>query len=307
MPNYRYHLVDVFAEQPFTGHPLAVFPNADGMSVKDMQNIAAELNLCHTVFCSDPAEPDADTRMQVFTPEERVSMAGHPVVGAHYILAATGRFPLGEDGTTVHVELDGGVLPVDILCEGGALRSVMWAVSQPTFSEPIMMVEQVAEALNMPASVIGPSELPMRVVNTGLPWLLFPVRDLRCLYRLAAHADLCANVAAAVGTDRFLPFSQETQDPNCAVHARNTWFGDRPPSEDPAAGSDSAAVAAYLTHQGVLLAAPTATVIMEQNNDLGRLSRVVAMVDVRDRAISRVRVGGRAVHVGDGEFYLPGS
>jgi trans-2,3-dihydro-3-hydroxyanthranilate isomerase len=305
MPNYRYHLVDVFADQPFAGQPLAVFPDADGMSVKEMQGIASELRLRHTVFCTSPAEPDADTKMRVFTPEQEISMAGHPVVGAHYILAATGRFPLIADCNTVHVELDGGVLPVDILCEGGELRSVMWATSQPRFSAPIAMVEQVAAALNMPATVIGPQELPMRVVDTGLPWLLVPIRDLRCLYRLSPHADLCAGVAESVGTERFLAFTQETQDANFAVHARNAWFGARPPSEDPASGSDSAALAAYLTYQEVLLAAPTATVCMEQNNEVGRLSRVVALVDVRDREISRVRVGGRAVHVGDGQFYLP--
>ncbi len=305
MSNYRYHLLDVFAEQPFAGHPMAVFPDANGMSVKDMQGIATELNLRHTVFCTNPAEPDADTRMQIFTPEQEVSMAGHPVVGAHYILAATGRFPLNADCSTVHVELDGGVLPVDIMCEGGELSSVMWRTSHPTFSEPITITEQVAAALNMPVNIIGPGELPIRVVDTGLPWLLVPVRDLRCLYRLWPQADLCAKVAETVGTERFLAFTQETQDPNCAVHARNTWFGALPPSEDPASGSDSAALAAYLTYQEVLLAAPTATVYIEQNNELGRLSRPVAKVDVRNREISCVRVGGRAVHVGDGELYLP--
>jgi trans-2,3-dihydro-3-hydroxyanthranilate isomerase len=305
MPNYRYHLVDVFADRPFVGQPLAVFPEADGMTAPDMQNIAAELGLRHTVFCSDPADPDADTRMQIFTPEQEISMAGHPVVGAHYILAATGRFSLGDEGNTVHVELEGGVLPVDVLCEDGKLRSVMWAVSSPTFSTPIDIAQQVAAAFNMPENVIGPQELPIRVVNTGVPWLLVPIRDLRCLYRLAPHADLCAQIGQSVGTDRILAFTQETQDPNCAVHALNTWCGATPPSEDPASGSDAGALAAYLTYQEVLLAAPTATVSMEQNNETGRLSRVVGMVDVRDREISRVRVGGRAVHVGDGTFYLP--
>ena len=86
---------------------------------------------------------------------------------------------------------------------------------------------------------------------------------------------------------------------------RNVWFSGCPPAEDPAAGSDAAALAAYLVYQGVLLAAPTATVLMEHSGGNGRLGRVRALVDVRDREISRVRVGGRAVHVGDGTLYLP--
>ncbi len=304
MPNYTYHLVDVFAQQPFAGHQLAVFPEADGMTVKNMQSIAAELRLPKTVFCTRSMDPDADIRMQIFTPEEQVSMAGHPVVGAHYILATTGRLPLNGECTTVHVELQGGVLPVDILCEDGQVRGVVWSANQPSFSAPIAIAEQVAAALNMPATVIGPQELPIRVVDTGLPWLLVPVRDLRCLYRLAPHGDLCARVAEAVGTERFLAFTQETRDPSCVVHARNTWFGALPPSEDPASGSDSAALAAYLTNQQVLLAAPSVTMFLEQHNELGRLSRVLAIVDMSSAQVSRVRVGGRAVHVGDGQLYL---
>ncbi|MHC4512697.1 MAG: PhzF family phenazine biosynthesis protein [Planctomycetota bacterium] len=305
MPNYRYHLVDVFADQPFAGHALAVFPEANGMSVTQMQGIARELNLRQTVFCTDPEGPDADTRMRIFTPEQEVSMAGHPVVGAHYILAATGRFPLGNGGSTVHVELDGGVLPIDIVCEDGRLRSVLWGVNHPSFSAPIHDRDQVAAALSIPGNAIGPGELPILVVDNGLPWLLIPVRDLRCLRALEPCPDLCADLAAAVGTERFVAFTQDTRDPNCAARTRNIWFGQFAPSEDPASGCEAAALAAYLTHQGVLLAAPTATVHLEQDGQIGRLGRVVALVDVHAREISRVRVGGRAVHVADGEFYLP--
>ncbi len=305
MPNYRYHLVNVFADRPFAGHPLAVFPEANGLSAGDMQRVATELNLCQTVFCMDPQEPDADTRMRIFTRAEEVSMAGHPVVGAHYILAATGRFPLQKDGGTVAVELNGGVLPVDILCENGKLRAVLWGTNPPSFSEPVQNRDQIAEALDLPHNAIGPGELPVLIVDTGLPWLLIPIHDLRRLRGLTPIPELCFQLAQVMGTERFFAFTQETRDPSCAVRARNISFAGYPPAEDPAAGSDAAALAAYLTYQGVLLAAPTATVVIEQGGGNGRLGRVRALVDVRDRKITRVRVGGRAVHIGDGTLYLP--
>ena len=305
MPNYRYHLVDVFADRPFAGHPLAVFPEANGMSAGDMQRVAAELNLCQTVFCMDPEDPDADTRMRIFTRVEEVSMAGHPVVGAHYILAATGRFPLDKESSTVLVELDGGVLPVEILCENGKLSAVLWSANPPTFSEPIQNGDQVAAALGLAHNAIGPGELPILLVDTGLPWLLIPIRDLRCLKGLTPSPELCLQLAEVLGTERFFAFTQETRDPNCAVRTRNIWFAGCPPAEDPAAGSDAAALAAYLTYQGILLAAPTATVLMEHGSENGRFGRVRALVEVRDGEIIRVRVGGRAVHVGDGTLYLP--
>ena len=47
---YRYRMVDVFTNRPLEGNPLAVFPDAEGLSAATMQKIAQELNLSETTF-----------------------------------------------------------------------------------------------------------------------------------------------------------------------------------------------------------------------------------------------------------------
>jgi len=46
----RFQLVDVFHEQPFSGNPLAVILDAEGLSTEDMQRIARWLNLSETAL-----------------------------------------------------------------------------------------------------------------------------------------------------------------------------------------------------------------------------------------------------------------
>ena len=53
--DYVYHTLDVFTDTPFAGNPLAVFPEADGLSDERMQAIAKELNLSETVFVFPPS------------------------------------------------------------------------------------------------------------------------------------------------------------------------------------------------------------------------------------------------------------
>jgi hypothetical protein len=43
-------LVDVFAEWPLTGNPLAVVPDADWLDLEQMRRIARELNQVETTF-----------------------------------------------------------------------------------------------------------------------------------------------------------------------------------------------------------------------------------------------------------------
>src|SRR5690348_7955269 len=60
MPSYRFYQVDVFTNQAFGGNPLAVFPDAEGLSSNDMLRLAREMNLSETTFVFPPSVPGAD-------------------------------------------------------------------------------------------------------------------------------------------------------------------------------------------------------------------------------------------------------
>src|ERR1044072_8922226 len=78
--SYRYRVADVFTTRQFEGNPLAVFPNAEGLDQATMQRIARELNLSETVFISPPA------RFKIFTPLTELHFAGHPTIGAGFVM-----------------------------------------------------------------------------------------------------------------------------------------------------------------------------------------------------------------------------
>jgi trans-2,3-dihydro-3-hydroxyanthranilate isomerase len=47
---YDFVQLDVFTQTRFRGNPLAIFPNASGMSDHEMQALAKEMNLSETTF-----------------------------------------------------------------------------------------------------------------------------------------------------------------------------------------------------------------------------------------------------------------
>ena len=87
MPSYEFVTVDVFTDQRFGGNPLAVFPDAGGLSDAQMQALAAEFNLSETTFVLPPENPQHHARVRIFTPRAELPFAGHPNVGTGYVLA----------------------------------------------------------------------------------------------------------------------------------------------------------------------------------------------------------------------------
>src|ERR1700731_2333468 len=87
MPSYRFETVDVFTDRRFGGNPLAVFPDAQGLSSAEMQQLAFELNLSETTFVLPPENPAHSVRVRIFNRTTEMPFAGHPSIGTAYVLA----------------------------------------------------------------------------------------------------------------------------------------------------------------------------------------------------------------------------
>ena len=85
-----FYQADVFTGQPFGGNPVAVFPDAQGLTDYQLQQIAREMNLSETVFVLPPTDEAAVVRLRIFTPTQEIPFAGHPVLGTFYVLAQLG-------------------------------------------------------------------------------------------------------------------------------------------------------------------------------------------------------------------------
>ncbi len=81
MPN-TYKTVDVFTQEAFSGNPLAVIFDADGLSTEEMQHITRWMNLSESVFLQKPSHPDADYKVRIFTLTGELPFAGHPTIGS---------------------------------------------------------------------------------------------------------------------------------------------------------------------------------------------------------------------------------
>ncbi|HEY9418018.1 MAG TPA: PhzF family phenazine biosynthesis isomerase, partial [Pseudonocardia sp.] len=110
----RFDVVDVFADRPFAGNPLAVVHGASGLRTTQLQALAREFNLSETVFPLPPTQPGADYRARIFTPASELPFAGHPSVGVAWVL--------GRDGIVGHgdavQECGAGLLPVTVTATG---------------------------------------------------------------------------------------------------------------------------------------------------------------------------------------------
>ena len=85
--------VDVFAETPYDGNPVAVVLDAAGVSAEAMQRFASWTNLSETTFVLPPVSPDADYRLRIFTPGAELPFAGHPTLGSAHAWLETGGVP----------------------------------------------------------------------------------------------------------------------------------------------------------------------------------------------------------------------
>ncbi len=300
---YRFIQVDVFTDTAFGGNPLAVFPEAEGLTAGEMQSLAREMNLSETTFVLPPEAPGADFRVRIFTPAAELPFAGHPVVGTHWVLAHLGRVDLSEPVTTVHLELGVGVLPADLHVRDGSVGRVVMTQAGPTFHAMLSDVADLAAGLGLTPRAIAETELPVQVVSTGVPQMMVPVRSLREVRSLVAgelRLTALNRVCHAVGSDCALVFALETERPEATVHVRMfaPLLGIL---EDPATGSANGALGAYLVrHRAVPLTEPTVHIVSEQGAEVGRPSTLYVDVDHRDGEPTAVRVGGEVVLVAEG-------
>src|ERR1700759_2162743 len=134
MPIFSFVTVDVFTDRRFGGNPLAVFPDARGMSDADMQSLAAEFNLSETTFVLPPADKTNTARVRIFNRRAEMPFAGHPNVGTGWVLAQQGR---ATDGKLRFEEIAG-------LVEIEVGEAITIAAPQPLSLGPGMPVELVA-------------------------------------------------------------------------------------------------------------------------------------------------------------------
>ena len=299
----QFYQADVFTDEPFGGNPLAVFPNAEDLSERELQQIAREMNLSETVFVLPPTDPQAAAKLRIFTPTREIPFAGHPVLGTFYILGVLKLIDLQEPMTKIFYECNLGVFPLEVIVLKGQIEQVIMSQPHPEFLESVTSAEavyEVAKALGLSKTLILDQLFPLEIVSTGLPVLIVPLKSLTAVKSIEVNHSLILEVCSRWGVNGILAFSSMTVEENASVHAR--MFADPIGiPEDPATGSAGGALGAYLVKNGVVEVGPTTEVVIEQGYEIDRPSRILVQVFSDDDTIKSVKVGGQVVMVAEGK------
>ena len=301
---YRFVQVDVFTDRVFGGNPLAVFLDARGLDDRLMQQIAREMNLSETVFLFPPSRPDYAAALRIFTPAREVPFAGHPTIGTAWVLATHG---LGANRASRFV-LEEKIGPVPVELEGNPARpDFIWMTQQEaTFDPPLDDREGMAKALGLGEPDLLPGA-PIEPGSTGNKFLFVPLRDRATVDR--AVLDVRA-VLAVMGDRPHIGIFVFAPDPDPGagrVYSRMFAPHTSGVPEDPATGSASGPLGAYLVRHGLVKKAGEVKIVSEQGTRMGRQSFIHIKLGMQGDRITSIRVGGSAVPVLDGELRLPES
>jgi trans-2,3-dihydro-3-hydroxyanthranilate isomerase len=298
--------VDVFTERVFGGNPLAVVFEAAGLGDGEMQAIAREMNCSETTFLLPPTRPDCAARVRIFTLVREIPFAGHPTIGTAWVLATEKLLPAG----TARFNLEEGIGPVGVTLEGDPTRpSLLWMRhGKARFGPELTDRAGFARALGLTGSDLLAGH-PIRTGSTGNTFLYIPLKDRATVDR--ARLDVPALLAAQgegpnLGVFVFSPDPPPgTGQRDATVYSRMFAPHTSGIPEDPATGSASGPLGAYLFERGLVASAPTVDIVSEQGTRMGRPSFLRIRIGTSGGRINDIQVGGSVVPVIDGRLRIP--
>jgi len=245
MTQRRYLQLDVFADRPGAGNPLAVVLDAEGLDDAAMQAIARWTRLPETTFVFPPTQPGASYRIRMFSPRREVPFAGHPSVGTACVVLEAG-LAAPVDGVLVQ-EGVAGLLPLAVSGDGEA-RTI--AVRTPR-ARVVETARTDDPRLSAALRDLPLGALPPALMDGGRRWWLAQLRDEAALR--AAQPDWAAigRLAESTETMGLCAFARADagQDYDLVVRA---FVGAPAQFEDAASGAANATLAAWLKHNDAL-------------------------------------------------------
>ena len=296
MARLRFHTLDVFTDTPFGGNPLAVVLDADVLSGAQMQTIAAEFNLSETVFVLQPAKAGRHRRkLRIFTPRAELPFAGHPTVGASYLLAARNLLDVDPADPVMVLEEGVGDVPVTVrFGREGPASTQMSVPRMPERGPEPPPRGELAAMLSLTESDLLPGPAGY---SCGVPFLFIQIRSREAIARVSLRTDLSEKLLSGGWAKGVFLFTTDTVSKDAQVHAR-VFAPALGIAEDPATGGAASALAGFLHDQ-----APRdgrRRWLIEQGFEMGRPSHIELEADTAGGKIVAVRISGSSVLVSEG-------
>jgi trans-2,3-dihydro-3-hydroxyanthranilate isomerase len=288
-------VVDVFTTGgSFTGNQLAVVLDTDDLPTAALQALARQFNLSETAFPQRPTVPDADYRLRIFTPFDELPFAGHPSVGAAWVLRQLGAVP----GTgTLRQECGAGVVELAV---GDAEGPVRLTGATPTVTEVADPADLLA-ASGVPGAALT---APALRCGTGLGWTVLAVDEAAVERAVPDLGRLRARLAAGLDGDVAVVAREDGSDGRAFdLHVRA--FAGVAGVEDPATGSLALALGAFAVAAGWAAPEGVTRYRVRQGAEVGRPSLLDGEVTARGGRAERVRVAGTVHPTATGRIRVP--
>jgi len=297
----RYLQYDVFTDQPLAGNQLAVFTETTGLTAAQMQAMTRETKFSECTFVQPAELAGSDVRLRIFGPANEMQFAGHPVIGSAFALADDGVIAPGRREFTFGLGIGPTLVELEWAAEGadkGRLRFAWMTQQKPVFGPTLNAPGPLAAALGLDASAMRPGVLPQEV-NCGSPFFMVPLVSRAAVDQAVVDIRAAAAVFEAAKITRRGLFIFSTEPGIDGATAYSRMMG---ANEDPATGSASGPLGCYLVKHGLVPTEKAASIVSAQGVKMGRPSRIHIKIDQAGGEISRVRVGGTSVLVGEGRL-----
>jgi trans-2,3-dihydro-3-hydroxyanthranilate isomerase len=283
MAPHRFTWLDVFTGERLQGNGLAVVHDADDVPDAVMQRVARETRLSETSFVQSPAADAADYRHRIWMVTGEIPFAGHPSLGTAAAVARA----RGERHATYVQQTQPGLQEIRV--EGNGDGAYVSMLQEPPEFGVELDPGEVLPLVGLEEDDADP-ELPVRVVSTGAPMVIAPVRDEGRLTRLLPAHDRIGGLLS--GHSAIVLYVAAVDASAGTARARS--FAGPEVGEDPATG---AAAGPLMAHAADRMGVERLDIV--QGVEMGRPSLLRAAVEG-----DRVRVGGDVVVLVDGTLHL---
>lgn len=278
-------LVDVFAKEKLSGNGLTIFYDYNSLNTHEMLSLTQEMRQFESIFVSISTS-ESSVRAKIFTVEEELDFAGHPIIG----LAAHLHEESGDSNPKEWIiNLNKKSINVKTKRTDKYFHASM-AQGIPEFIKTLgdNEVEEILLSLNLEPRNLA--NYPLEVISTGLPYLIVPIISgiENTKISVGNFSGLLEKFGAKfVYIFDVINFEGRTWDNAGAV-------------EDIATGSAAGPTAAYVYKHK--LSSPDKPIIISQGRFLGRPSEIEAYVETKQDSISNIWVSGEVVKVANINF-----
>lgn len=289
-----FYIVDVFAEDKYTGNQVAVVKYSGKLSDKEMQHIAKELYFSETSFVLSDIQPNGGYDVRIFTPREEVPYSGHATIGTACVINR--HFSNGPQKQVI-LNLKAGSIPVEIESRDDK-EEVLWMEQiQPKFNriyEPVLL----SKILGIEPEDIDTS-YPIQEITTGLPFLIVPLKPSANIKDIEFNKERYYWLVKKIEAKCILIFTTKTYKLENQVNVRvfADYYGI---PEDPASGSGSGCLGAYMSKYKVL-GDQNVNIRVEQGYEIGRQALLFVKVTSKGDSM-KISVGGRVITVAKGQL-----